>query len=289
MIYFDMVHAMSEQPKPKAVDELRHAVVRYKRVLLKVLPTDRLTVEKQIELLRAFAVVYEANGGKPVKNEDAGNAVTPAKAGATVILTNAFFVDIGLLKRGDNGGFEPSADLIAYNNACQWGEETAKEKLRPVFEGAWFCRCLVPRLRLATQTEANCLAILAEESGAQKEHGYRLQNLIGFLEFVGILRSSDGKITLLPSKQTAPVQTPEIKNSPQFPPDVSPSAKMPAPRFFGGGEHEPEVHTFVLPLDKENKRKITVTAPLDVTAKEVQRIAKWLEVQLLVEGLLNEP
>jgi len=42
-------------------------------------------------------------------------------------------------------------------------------------------------------------------------------------------------------------------------------------------------------LDKENKRKITVTAPLDVTAKEVQRIAKWLEVQLLVEGLLNEP
>jgi len=64
---------------------------------------------------------------------------------------------------------------------------------------------------------------------------------------------------------------------------------MPAPRFFGGGEHEPEVHTFVLPLDKENKRKITVTAPLDVTAKEVQRIAKWLEVQLLVEGLLNEP
>src|SRR2546422_8083075 len=123
---------MNEQGKPKAADSAQQPLVRYKRSLLKTLPTDRITVDKQVELLRAFAVVYDANGGKPVTNEQAGNAVTPTKAAATVILTNAFFTDIGLLARSDNRGFTPSHDLPAYNHACQWGEEAAKEKLRPV-------------------------------------------------------------------------------------------------------------------------------------------------------------
>jgi hypothetical protein len=42
-------------------------------------------------------------------------------------------------------------------------------------------------------------------------------------------------------------------------------------------------HSHVLPLGLDNKRKVTVIAPLDLTEKEVKRILKWLEVTLVIE------
>jgi hypothetical protein len=52
----------------------------------------------------------------------------------------------------------------------------------------------------------------------------------------------------------------------------------------------PGTHTYVLPLDKQNQRKITVNAPLDMTPQEVLRVTKWLKVSLLIEPVDdNEP
>src|SRR5262249_29698635 len=145
--------------------------------LTKVLPTDRVAFDKQAEIARAFAAIFEIKGQKAVSNEDAGAALTPALAGGTVLTTNPFFSDIGLLNRAEEGGFKPSQELLDYHRARQWNEGAGKEKLRPLFERTWFYQCLAPKLQLASQPISNCLAILAGESKATTEHSPRLRTL----------------------------------------------------------------------------------------------------------------
>jgi hypothetical protein len=71
----------------------------------------------------------------------------------------------------------------------------------------------------------------------------------------------------------------DVEQPPKNPPSGLPSARNGEDVDPGKG-----VLSFTLPLDKEQTRKITITAPLDVTAKEVKRIKQWLEVTLLIEG-----
>jgi hypothetical protein len=73
-----------------------------------------------------------------------------------------------------------------------------------------------------------------------------------------------------------------VKSTPEAPKGTV----LSPPVFFGGGVPEEETHTYVLPL--ANGRKISVTAPLDVTEKEVKRISKWLEVSLLIDEMPDE-
>lgn len=242
------------------------------------LPTDRLAVEKQVELLRAFAAVYQVSG-KPVTNEQAGNAVTPQKASATVLLTNPFFKDTGLIVPHESGGFIPSQELVDYSKALQWDEEEAKQKLRPIFERTWFYKCLVPRLQLAPQPRKSCIAVLANESGANPDYEERLQNVLRFLVVFGLISITGDTVSLiqlgrLPSKVTT-VQDLTTQSAPAT------LAQLPIKRI----DDAAGAHTYELLLDKEGKRKITVTAPLDITHKEVRRISKWLEFQLLTEEI----
>lgn len=53
-------------------------------------------------------------------------------------------------------------------------------------------------------------------------------------------------------------------------------------------EGQQEGRTFTLPLDKEQRRRITITAPLDLNVKEINRIKQWIEVTLLIEGSTEE-
>jgi len=125
--------------------------------LCKILPADRVVFERQIEILGAFAAIHETNEHRSVSNEAVGSVLTPALAPATVLTTNAFFTDIGVLARADGGGFNPSQELLDYHKARKWDGIGAKEKLRPIFERTWFYRCLAPKLHLAPQKKTLAL------------------------------------------------------------------------------------------------------------------------------------
>ena len=239
---------------------------RERSSLTKVLPTDRVAHDKQIALLRAFAAVYVSNGGQPVTNDQAGDVISPKLSGSTVSQTNGFFVDVGLLTRSDKGGgLIPTTDLIDYNNACQWDEAEARLKLRPIFEKAWFYRCLVPRLQLSAQPQATCLALLASESKAAPEHNERLINLLSFLESSGVVSISGGTVSLLQHKQAPVDKTPAPAHGQVNPP----------PKTTVGDEH-------FLFLDSTRERKVVLQAPLEITRAEYDRICTWLEVVLIV-------
>jgi hypothetical protein len=248
--------AVADEPK----------ATRGRSSLAKVLPTDRLSFEKQRELLRAFAAEYTANGGQPVTNEKAGEII--GLSGSTISQTNGFFADVGIVTRAEQGGFIPSAEVIEYNNACQWDESEARTKLRPLFERTWFYRCLVPRLHLSPQSKTICLSVLASESKASQEHNERLENLISFLELAGIISESGGTVSLQQAK-------PFIQSAPKEDKQAIPLNKLPK-EFSDQEEHS-------LFLDKEKTKKFTINSPLFITQAEYDRICKWIKVALIVE------
>lgn len=99
---------------------------------------------------------------------------------------------------------------------------------------------------------------------------------VASIKFSGLL-SSDGIVTAAPAAtQNATVMPSLIPQSPSIERQTA-IPDTPAPDEVGS-------HTFVLPLDREKKRKITVTAPLDVTTKEIERIKAWLAVSLNIDG-----
>src|SRR5690349_8789461 len=94
------------------------------------LPSDRLSCEKQLEALRAFVAAFDAKGG-PVTNEEAGAIIS--MSGLTVVVTNAFFAELGLLGRADAGQFTPGELAKEYQAAYVWKADTAATKLAPAF------------------------------------------------------------------------------------------------------------------------------------------------------------
>jgi hypothetical protein len=234
----------------------------------KTLPSDRLAFEKQLAALRAFAVVYEANGNKPVSNEDAGKIIN--MSGNTVVVTNGFFSDTRLLLRSkDSTALIPSPETLAYYKAFEWDQKTAGEKLRPVFEKGWFADALVPRLKFRPYEEGEALTVLAEACSAAKEYEPRLRVLLEYMVFAGVVTRDGSQIKLAGAK--APESATETTK-----PETASASRGAA---LVGDDHA----EFSFVLDAKRNRKVVVHAPHDVTKKELERIRKWMEIQLIVD------
>lgn len=239
--------------------------------LSKVLPSERLALDRQIDALRAFAAVSESNGGKPVTNEKAGEITK--MAAATIVVTNAFFSDVGLLSRADGGGFNVSAEAVAFHRAMSNGirPETAPEKLRPVFERQWFTQLIVPRLSMGPQDAAVIQGAIAEECNATKEHLPRIDLMLAYLCYVGIISREGNTLRLMNS---APKREEEIPLKTKTPSE----------------DEIPEgLEKYYITLDPAKKRRVIIMAPPTVTAKELKRIQDWLAVQLNITDVSTDP
>ncbi len=252
-------------------------VVRQKRIILKqTLPSERLSIERWSEAMRAYPVVFEANGGKPVTNDAAGNVI--GMAGTTIVMSNAFLCDAKLLTRVKEDGqndpaFVPSPELMAFNKAHEWDPPTAGDKLRPAFERMWFCEALLPRLKMRAYEVKEVLTVLAEACGAGKEYESRLLTLLDLIAFAGVIVKEGNIIKSVPSQKL--------------------SEKATSPSVFDAhtaGPHKPtppaveEGHdSYTLVLDPKTKRKVIIQAPHTITTKELERIRSWLGVQLIIE------
>jgi hypothetical protein len=257
---------VDEKPQTGKAPEVEQKDKRERSSLCKVLPTDRIAFDRQIEILRAYAACYESNGGKPVSNAQAGDTLTPKFSASTIGIAVPFFTDIALISKVGTD-FVPSPELQAYNQALALSPPEAKRKIRPLLENTWFCRLLAPRLRLSQQTVADCVGLLAVESKAEKDHLPRVEPLIKFLEFAGIVVVSGGMVSF---------NSIGAETSPSIPTKLSngPGANDEAKEDNG-------YHTYVLPLPKG--RKITVKAPLDLTKSEIERLNKWAEFTLFLD------
>jgi hypothetical protein len=237
------------------------------------LPSDRLAFEKQVATLRAFVVVYEANGNKPVGNDEAGKIIN--MSGNTVVVTNGFFTDMRLLLRPkDSTALVPSAETLAFFKAYEWDQKSAGEKLRPVFEKAWFSEALVPRLKFRPYDEGEALTVLAEACSAAKEYEPRLRILLEYMVFAGVVVRDGAQIKLPgPKMPEALVEAGA--------PEAAAAKPGPAPV----GENHAEFTFF---LDVRRNRKVVVHAPHDISKKELKRVQKWMEIQLIEDETEDE-
>jgi hypothetical protein len=242
----------------------------------KFVPTSRLTVFKQLEILRGFAVTYQTTK-EPVSNDQVAK-VSDVKP-STVAMTNYFFKRLGLLL-GKGNRFTPCDETIAFSSAFQWDPSTAAHKLAPRFEGAWFATAVSAHLKMRPITVNDAIRILAEDSGASKHYEDQLQMCLRFLDAVGLISITGDQISAAEESVTQSVL--EQQSEPVASPPSPPSPPNPL-RTWSRDVKEGDVPA-VLFLDPAGERRIELHAPPSVTKSELERIQQWLGFQLIVSG-----
>lgn len=175
------------------------------------LPTERIAFQKQLDLLRAYATA-SGREGKVVRIKEVAGIVKMHTV--TISLANNFFVETGLLERG-NGGFVSSSEVLEFNRAYEWDANTAAQKLAPLIRETWFARRLIPKLTFRQMDEEEIITDLAEAASAGPKRKTQLRLLIDYLEASGLVEH-DGSViraaqishkavtTLPPEAQTKP-------------------------------------------------------------------------------------
>jgi len=150
----------------------------------KVLPTDRVRFEKQMDLLRAYAAV----SGSANRAVTVGEVANVAKLnGSTVSLCNGFFVDVGFLDRAPSGGFIPTNAVMQFQRAYAWNPDTAAEKLASKLAETWFMDRLRPKLAMGPLAVGEAVNDLADAASATKKYESQLYLLLDYLEAAGLI------------------------------------------------------------------------------------------------------
>jgi len=159
----------------------------------KSLPTDRLTLVKQLDILRAYAVA-SGPAAKAVTNDDVGDIVKIHPG--TVSLNNSFFYELGFLQRGDKG-YIPAPEVFEFNRAYEWNPEIAPHKLAPIIARSWFGESLMPKLSFRSMTEDDAVANLAEAASAGPEYKSQLRLLLDYMQVAGLIVRDGNQVKLL--------------------------------------------------------------------------------------------
>lgn len=237
------------------------------------LPSDRVTVEKQLEVLRGFVAASDAEG-RPVTNDEAGKVV--GMAGATTVVTNPFFTDTGLLVRADGGAFNVGQAARDYQAAYQWDIVKAGRKLSPAFTDKWFYKVLIPRLKMRAFPRAEAVSFLAEAAKASPEYRPRLEMIIDFLNAAGIVSADGAEVRLgaLDAEGDTRGKTP-----PPPPPPIDPPTHP---------KNEIPIDAPFIYLDpQKTKRVVIVTDSNELTPTEWKRLHAWFKLQFF--GQNGEP
>jgi hypothetical protein len=189
----------------------------------KTLPTERIGVAKQLDMLRAYAAVSN-NGARPAPVNEVAAVVKTAPS--SVSLVNAFLASINLITRTDAGSYIPAPEVVGFLRAYEWDKETASHKLAPVFREAWFWKSLYPRLAYGAIEEDVAISVLAEASAAAPEYKKELRTIIDFLIAGGMVRREGSTIKLsskdIPMEASAPATRESAPPAPEPVPLRSP-------------------------------------------------------------------
>lgn len=180
-------HARKRKGKPKPS-------VQAKSKPSRTLPTIRLTVAKQLDILRAYAAA-SAKGTRAATINEAAEIVRMAPT--TVSMANAFFASIGLLKRSDKGAYIPCVEVVQFLAQYEWDRKTAGYKLAPKLRESWFAEALLPRISFEPIDEKDAVNLLAEAANAGPEYEKELRIIIDFLVAGGILQKDGTQVKKL--------------------------------------------------------------------------------------------
>lgn len=190
-----------------------------------VLPSDRISFENQIELLRAYAA-HSGAFKKAVSNKDVAQNVKIIAS--TASLVNSFFSSVGFIVKGE-GGYIPSDDVFNYKNQFELGNKHAGKMLRLPLAKMWFWAALHPILDMRSMEVTEAISKLAEVAGLGAKDKPRLEMLIQFLDFSELIRREGTQIQIVKDAETPNYKPPvdglggktENMNPKDFYPDPS--------------------------------------------------------------------
>jgi hypothetical protein len=157
---------------------------------IKKLPTFRAGFAKQLEALRAYALLSEG-GKKPVGYKAIADVIKIHEANVSSM--NPFFLENGFIEKIASG-YVPTAPVIEFSRRHGWDAATAAQALAPIVINSWFGQALTRRLHFRSLSEDDSVGLLAAQCRANPEAKPQLRVLIDFCEVAGIITRADGKI-----------------------------------------------------------------------------------------------
>lgn len=220
--------ANEQHPENGATDEAPTTEAKsFRQKPTKTLPTDRLSFDKQMLILRGIVKASLAADRGAVANGDAAQYADVAPS--SVSLCNAFFGDCGLTVR-EGTKIRPADVVYEFDTAMQWEPETAAHKLAPVISNTWFAKAIMTKLALKSSIPtAEALAFLAQQCSAPLEYKPQLTVLLEYLNACGLITLDGASITM--GKRSAPAAptpapAPAAEKPSEIPPAPLPSSRM---------------------------------------------------------------
>lgn len=224
----------------------------------KALPTERIAFGKQLDILRAHAVLSH-EGERPAGNVAVGEMVKMSHT--TVSLANPFFADIGLLQKS-NGSHLPSREVIEFSRATQWGDEQAGQKLAPIIRTSWFGKAVLRSLAFSpSMDEAAALRQLAQEASAGPEYRSQMAMLLNYMEVSGLIERDGSHLKKLDPRPSQPDAPDEPTPTPKLPDrtETTEAAETAEerPEAQGGVQFQVNVHVDMAELSTWEPARIT--------------------------------
>lgn len=187
----------------------------------KILPTDRITFSRQLDILRGFAVAA-ADGGGSASSNTAGPLISMSHH--TINIATPFFASVGLLNRADRGRFAPPAEVVEYSRASQWTPETAPHRLAPIIRKSWFGQIITRMVSVQPRDADEILTDLAGAAEVSTEHRPQLELLLEFTIACGLVQR-EGRLI----RQAQPVGGTRVEEEPKDDPAHKPEVKRDVP------------------------------------------------------------
>ena len=201
---------------------------------IKSLPTERISFEKQLVTLRAFA---KASGPDRVGVSNNDVARYADIGASSVSLGNAFWTEAGLLIKEGNK-MRPVEAVFNFDQASEWTPEQAATKLAEPLAASWFGKAMLTKLAMKPCSVNDALVFLAQECRASTDYKPQLKTLLDYLQAAGLI-SIDGTTV---SKTAV-------------------RADMPPPPPPPGKDPEPGVNGRKADYVNPNAKRITIALP----------------------------
>lgn len=193
----------------------------------KALPTDRVSVDRQLMVLRAYGAIAVDSGVS-------GAAVAEVVEihPSSVSVCNPFLFESGLIERSGSG-YKAAPATVSYRGAFDWDQASAGAKLAAPLRETWFWKAMAPRLSFRAMGEEEAVRVLAEECGAPKSYEGQIKGILDYLETASLIVRDGGTI------RRGPQATPD---APIVPPPPPPAGEIdekkgtpPPPGDYGKG------------------------------------------------------
>ena len=230
------------------------------------LPTDRLRFDVQLNILQTMGRLSGSNK-RPVDSDMVAQATRLSTA--TAGLCNRFFTESGWIEQVSKGKYVAADALLEYLRRDGVGASDATVPLADALRGSWVWEEIGPFVTDGGAPVGDVIVTLSRAAGAESGHVPQLENLLEWLDFVGLIIREGERV--LPVRATsAPPPTPE---TPANPTEQQSSA---APDEKPAGEREPARPSVQEPTknrDQQAEFVLTFNVSVNMTASDLARLS----------------